>query len=139
MNRKKAVTLNELLIVIAIIVLMIGLALPAFNALSGSRSLESAQNQVSAYLGQARAQAIGVQEARGVFFFLDTDPAKIDQARAESLYVSTDAEDHPPRDFDDVMAAYDYLKTLPYVDPDRVGIMGWSHGGFITAHLVMAA
>jgi dipeptidyl aminopeptidase/acylaminoacyl peptidase len=35
------------------------------------------------------------------------------------------------------MAAYDYLKTLPYVDPDRVGIMGWSHGGFITAHLVM--
>ena len=52
-------------------------------------------------------------------------PAKIDQARAESLYVSTDAEDHPPRDFDDVMAAYDYLKTLPYVDPDRVGIMGW--------------
>jgi dipeptidyl aminopeptidase/acylaminoacyl peptidase len=51
--------------------------------------------------------------------------------------VSTDAEDHPPRDFDDVMAAYDYLKTLPYVDPDRVGIMGWSHGGFITAHLVM--
>ena len=52
-------------------------------------------------------------------------PAKIDQARAESLYVSTDAEDHPPRDFDDVMAAYDFLKTLPYVDPDRVGIMGW--------------
>ena len=43
--------------------------------------------------------------------------------------MSTDAEDHPPRDFDDVMAAYDYLKTLPYVDPDRVGIMGWSHGG----------
>ena len=73
---------------------------------------------------------------------METDrrrPAKIDQARAESLYVSTDAEDHPPRDFDDVMAAYDYLKTLPYVDPDRVGIMGWSHGGFITAHLVMAA
>ena len=52
-------------------------------------------------------------------------PAKFDQARAESLYVSTDPVDHPPRDFDDVMAAYDYLKTLPYVDPDRVGIMGW--------------
>ena len=35
------------------------------------------------------------------------------------------------------MTAVDYLKTLPYVDPDRLGIMGWSHGGFITAHLVM--
>ena len=31
-----------------------------------------------------------------------------------------------------MMSGVDYLKTLPYVDPDRVGIMGWSHGGFIT-------
>jgi len=47
------------------------------------------------------------------------------------------AIDYGGKELDDVMAAYDYLKTLPYVDPDRVGIMGWSHGGFITAHLVM--
>ena len=33
----------------------------------------------------------------------------------------------------DVMSAADYLKTLPYVDMDRLGMMGWSHGGFITA------
>ena len=47
------------------------------------------------------------------------------------------AIDYGGKELDDVMAAYDYLKTLPYVDPDRVGIMGWSHGGFITAHLAM--
>ena len=47
------------------------------------------------------------------------------------------AIDYGGKELDDVMAAYDYLKTLPYVDPDRVGIMGWSHGGFITSHLVM--
>ena len=47
------------------------------------------------------------------------------------------AIDYGGKELDDVMAAYDYLKTLPYVDPDRVGVMGWSHGGFITAHLVM--
>ena len=47
------------------------------------------------------------------------------------------AIDYGGKELDDVMAAYDYLKTLPYVDPERVGIMGWSHGGFITSHLVM--
>jgi|SRR5688572_19588587 len=47
------------------------------------------------------------------------------------------AIDYGGKELDDVMAAYDFLKTLPYVDPDRVGIMGWSHGGFIASHLVM--
>ena len=46
------------------------------------------------------------------------------------------AIDYGGKELGDVETAYDYLKTLPYVDPDRVGIMGWSHGGFITAHLL---
>jgi dienelactone hydrolase len=45
------------------------------------------------------------------------------------------AIDYGGMEVDDVATAYDYIKaSLPYVDPDRVGIMGWSHGGFITAH-----
>jgi dipeptidyl aminopeptidase/acylaminoacyl peptidase len=44
--------------------------------------------------------------------------------------------DYGGKEVDDVVAAYDYVKTLPYVDPDRVGIMGWSHGGFITSHVL---
>jgi type II secretory pathway pseudopilin PulG len=79
-SRRAAFTLNELLIVIAIIVLMIAVALPAFNALSGSRSIASAQNQVSAYLGQARVEAIGVQETRGVMFFYDPATARVHMA-----------------------------------------------------------
>jgi dipeptidyl aminopeptidase/acylaminoacyl peptidase len=45
------------------------------------------------------------------------------------------AIDYGGKEVDDVITAYDYLtQNLPHVDPDRVGMMGWSHGGFITAH-----
>jgi dienelactone hydrolase len=46
------------------------------------------------------------------------------------------AIDYGGKELDDVVSAVEYLKTLPHVDPDRLGIMGWSHGGFIAAHLL---
>ena len=46
------------------------------------------------------------------------------------------AIDYGGKELDDVQSALGHLKTLPYVDMDRVGLMGWSHGGFITANLL---
>jgi dipeptidyl aminopeptidase/acylaminoacyl peptidase len=47
------------------------------------------------------------------------------------------AIDYGGYEVDDVMTAYDHLLAdYPHVDPDRVAIMGWSHGGFIAAHSV---
>lgn len=40
--------------------------------------------------------------------------------------------DYGGYEIDDVMSAVGYLKTLPHVDQERLGIMGWSHGGYIT-------
>ena len=40
--------------------------------------------------------------------------------------------DYGGYEVDDTIGAVDHLKTLPHVDPDRIGIMGWSHGGLIT-------
>jgi dienelactone hydrolase len=34
-----------------------------------------------------------------------------------------------PLDYEDVISIIKYVKTLPYVDPQRVGYMGMSHGG----------
>jgi dienelactone hydrolase len=42
------------------------------------------------------------------------------------------AIDYGGYEVDDSMSAVEYLKTLPHVDQDRLGIMGWSHGGYIT-------
>lgn len=42
------------------------------------------------------------------------------------------AIDYGGYEIDDVLTAVDYLKTLPHVDSARIGMMGWSHGGYIT-------
>ena len=36
----------------------------------------------------------------------------------------------------DQMQGVAYLKTLPYVDADRLGVHGWSYGGFMTTSLM---
>jgi dipeptidyl aminopeptidase/acylaminoacyl peptidase len=41
--------------------------------------------------------------------------------------------DYGGKEVDDALSSVDFLKTLNYVDSDRLGMMGWSHGGFITA------
>ena len=44
-----------------------------------------------------------------------------------------DAIDYGGNEVDDVVTAVDVLKTkYPQVDPSRIGIIGWSHGGMIT-------
>lgn len=41
--------------------------------------------------------------------------------------------DYGGKEVDDALSSVDFLRTLNYVDSDRLGMMGWSHGGFITA------
>src|SRR5687768_1052827 len=68
---RRAFTLTELLVVITLIVLLIVLALPAFNFITGSRSVDGAQNVVGAMLGRARSEAINQQRSMGVAFWFD--------------------------------------------------------------------
>jgi acetyl esterase/lipase len=47
------------------------------------------------------------------------------------------AIDYGAYEVDDCISAYDWMvENLPHVDPERVGMMGWSHGGFITIHSI---
>jgi dipeptidyl aminopeptidase/acylaminoacyl peptidase len=46
-----------------------------------------------------------------------------------------EAIDYGGYEIDDSLSAIDYLKAnLPQVDQNRIGMIGWSHGGYITLH-----
>lgn len=38
---------------------------------------------------------------------------------------------------EDQMKGIEYLKSLPYVDANRIGVHGWSYGGFMTLNLML--
>jgi len=63
--------LTEILVVIVLIVLIIALAVPAFNAITGTRSVDAAENLVSAMVSLGRAEAIRSKKMAGVAFFRD--------------------------------------------------------------------
>ncbi len=72
MNRR-AFTLLELLVVVAIIVLGTVLLIPAFGSIITSAKYTGAINTVTATLGQARALAIRNGRETGVVFLFDAD------------------------------------------------------------------
>ncbi|MDZ7743192.1 MAG: S9 family peptidase [Bacteroidota bacterium] len=37
----------------------------------------------------------------------------------------------------DQMAGVEYLKSLPYIDSTRIGVDGWSYGGFMTISMIL--
>ncbi len=42
-------------------------------------------------------------------------------------------------EIDDQLKGVEYLKTLNYIDADRIGVQGWSYGGFMTISLMLKA
>lgn len=73
LRRRGGFTIAEMLVVIGIILLVMAIALPAFTAIVGSRSIESARNVVAASLVRARAEAIRRGQPCGVYFYVDPD------------------------------------------------------------------
>lgn len=110
--RGRGFTLTELLIVIGLIVLIMALAVPAFRAMTGGRSVDAAFNQLSAVFGQARNEAIGLQEKRGVMFYID--PAS---GRVNCALVRDAGSPPPPPATQPPVPAEVYLDLVPERDP----------------------
>ncbi|HEX8914638.1 MAG TPA: hypothetical protein VF796_19970 [Humisphaera sp.] len=88
-----AFTLIELLIVIGLIILAMAIAVASFRVLSSDRSIEAAQNQISAYIADARAQAVGLQQPRGVIIFNDKNTGRVTMLQV--FYPQTSAAPRP--------------------------------------------
>lgn len=70
---RRGFTMSEILVVMAIMVILATLAIPAMNVLSGSRSIEAGSNLATATLARARAEAIARRETIGVAIYFDQD------------------------------------------------------------------
>ena len=62
----RAYTLIEVMVVAVVVLLMLGMALPVFRVITGSRSEAGAANIIAGMLGRARSDAIGLQTTLGV-------------------------------------------------------------------------
>jgi prepilin-type N-terminal cleavage/methylation domain-containing protein len=70
-NRHKAFTLAEMLVVMGIILVFIAMAVPAVRSLTGGSSISAARNSMASLMNRAREEAVGIQDIRGVLFFVD--------------------------------------------------------------------
>ena len=96
----------------------------------GSRATEERQLRPYPYIGQtfaAAGYAVLVTERRG--YGRSEGPTMAEEIGNDSgprLVARLSAE------ADDVIAAVDFLRTVPFVDTRRLSVMGWSLGGIVT-------
>jgi dipeptidyl-peptidase-4 len=87
----------------------------------------------NSWQGQARGWEIYMAEKGYLVFVLDNRGTSYRGAAFENIthrqlgVIETQ----------DQMKGIEYLKSLPYVDADRIGVHGWSFGGFMTINLML--
>ena len=100
----------------------------------GSRAGHEREERPFAYVGEMLARSgyvVVVPERRG---YGKSDGATFGQVVGDDRgprYVARVQEET-----DDMLAAVDFVKTLPYTDANRMGVMGWSFGGIVSVFAV---
>lgn len=86
--KRRAFTLIEMITVLGIITIVLAISIPVWKALLGGTNLSSAQNEISATIANARADAIYNRQTIGVFFFIDpkTQQTGMAEVQVQSLY-----------------------------------------------------
>ena len=87
----------------------------------------------NSWMGQVRGWDIFMAEKGYVVFTMDnrgTSNRGIDFENATHRRLGV-------VETEDQMTGVEYLKSLSYVDTDRIGVHGWSYGGFMTLNLML--
>ncbi|MDU1891069.1 MAG: S9 family peptidase [Dysgonomonas sp.] len=87
----------------------------------------------NSWMGQARGWDIYMAEKGYIVFTLDNRGTKNRGIDFENII----HRQLGVIETQDQMTGIEYLKTLPYVDTDRIGVHGWSFGGFMTMNLML--
>ena len=104
----------------------------------GSRENRERESWPFSYVGRALLQnryAVLVPERRG---YGRSDGATYSEEMRQGIGRYAALSESPrfvgrlQAESDDVLAALDFIRTLPFVDQSRLGIMGWSFGGIVT-------
>ncbi len=119
---RRGFTLVEMLVILGVIILILAIALPAFNTITGSRSVEAGTNIASASIGRARAEAIRRGVSVGVLFYPDAE------GRTNVAFVALGDGSSDPDPYDEYKAyvdAGDYqgATTDPLPDYDGEPVM----------------
>src|SRR6266851_326547 len=108
----------------------------------GSRENRERESRPFSYVGRVLLQnryAVLVPERRG---YGRSDGLTFSEEMRQGIGRHGAAVENPnfvgrlQAESDDVLAALDFIRTLPFVDRSRLGIMGWSFGGIVTMFTV---
>jgi prepilin-type N-terminal cleavage/methylation domain-containing protein len=131
----RAFTLVELIVVMAVIVVLIGITVPAFNSLNSSQGFTSAISGISTTLEQARAYAMAnntyVYVGIGEFVATESSSTTPRTAGIGQIVVATVASRDGTRGYDPTTAesswpAY-YLKGAPLQAIDKLKLYDNAH------------
>ena len=85
---KRGFTLIEMITVLTIIIIVLAIAIPIWDALMNGTNLSAAQNQISAFISNARTDAIYNRQTIGVFFYVNskTQQTGMAEVQVQTLY-----------------------------------------------------
>ncbi len=106
---------------------------PAIVIVYGGPSVQMVQRRFGGRGGNLFAQLLA-QRGYAVFMLDNRGTSGRGQAFAAALHGRLGGVE-----VEDQLRGVDYLRSLPWIDPGRVGVYGWSYGGYMSLLMLMRA